>query len=261
MKLTERKIEKVMESIEEADKVIVGFGEEWEVCSIPSTLDAKEQQRVSLELQKSYDVGTEKSEKILENKKENQTEKQNWLTKGYQALKHVLAKKDYFLLTTNADAFLYWQGFEEERIVSPCGDIRRLQCEVAEHGVWNLKPGEPVSVCPICGRQGRLNMLQNTPYCERGYLKDWETYQKWLQGVIHRKTVILELGEGFRAPTVMRWPFEKLVFFQEKAVLFRVHKRLGMISEEISKRAYSIEENSVEFAIQLEKQQTKGGQR
>ena len=29
---------------------------------------------------------------------------------------------------------------------------------------------------------------------------------------LNRRLVILELGEGFKTPTVMRWPFEKIVF-------------------------------------------------
>ena len=89
------------------------------------------------------------------------------------------------------------------------------------------------------------------PYQERGYLEEWKAYQTWLQNTMNKKMIILELGEGFQTPTVMRWPFEKLVFFQEKAILCCVHETLSMVSKEVSERAYSIMENSVDFAIQL----------
>ena len=169
---------------------------------------------------------------------------------GYQIIRNLVEEKDYFLITTNVDAYLYQQGFAEERIVAPCGDIRRLQCEEIEHKTWEFHT-EDEKTCPVCGRMGKLNVLQNLPYQESGYLEAWNRYQIWIQSTMNKKIVILELGEGFQTPTVMRWPFEKLVFFQEKAILYCIHKSLSMVSEKIGERACSIAENSVDFVIQL----------
>ena len=44
-----------------------------------------------------------------------------------------------------------------------------------------------------------------------------ERYMKWQTGTINRSLVILELGEGFATPTVMRWPFEKIIYFNRKS--------------------------------------------
>lgn len=244
MKFTENCYEKVIELIKEADKIIVGFGAEWRVPSVEKLFKEQEQWRASLEFQKSYAADAETDEIAR-------------IKMGYQAIRHLIEGKDYFLITTNPDAYLYEQGFSEERIAAPCGDIRRLQCEEEEHGVWSFGAEDTNPVCPVCGRMGKLNVLQNTPYQESGYLGAWEAYQTWLQKAMNKKIVILELGEGFQTPTVMRWPFEKLVFFQEKAVLCCVHESLSMISEEIGSRAYSVAENSVRFAIQLEQKAEK----
>lgn len=241
MEFTENCYEKVIELIKEADKIIVGFGREWRVPSVEALFNEEEQWKASLEFQKLYDGDA----------KTDEEDKIERIKAGYQAIRQLIKEKDYFLITTNPDAYLYRQGFCEERIVAPCGDIRRLQCEEMEHEVWNFCAEDKNPVCPVCGRMGKLNVLQNVPYHESGYLKAWEAYQRWIQKAMNKKIVILELGEGFQTPTVMRWPFEKLVFFQEKAVLCCVHESLSMVSEEIGSRAYSVAENSVDFVIHL----------
>lgn len=244
MKFTENCYEKVIELIKEADKVIVGFGAEWSVPSVETLFHAQEQWKASLEFQKIYMTMIPKEDGKV-------TDGIDRIREGYQVIRELLKEKDYFLVTTNSDAFLYQQGFAEERIVAPCGDIRRLQCNEIGHEVWEFSAEDVSSVCPVCGKRGKLNVLQNIPYHESGYLEAWKAYQTWLQSTMNKKMVLLELGEGFQTPTVIRWPFEKLVFFQEKAILCCVHKSLSMVSEEIHKRAYSIAENSVDFVIRL----------
>lgn len=251
MEFTGNCYEKVIELIKETDKIIVGFGREWRVPSVEALFSEEEQWAASLKFQKLYDgdAKTDEKDEIEEIMvKRTQIER---IKTGYQAIRQLIEEKDYFLITTNPDAYLYRQGFKEERIVAPCGDIRRLQCEETEHEVWSFCPEDKNPVCPVCGRMGKLNVLQNVPYHESGYLKAWESYQRWIQKAMNKKILLLELGEGFQTPTVMRWPFEKLVFFQEKAVLCRVHESLSMVSEEIGSRAYSVAKNSVDFAIQL----------
>lgn len=255
MKFTENCYEKVIEWIKEADKVLVGFGAEWGVPSVETLFYAQDQWKASLEFQKTY------ARKVMEEKTAAEwadygstADGIERILAGYQIIRSLLEEKDYFLITTNSDAYLYRQGFSRERIVAPCGDIRRLQCEEMEHGTWEFGTEDVDSLCPICKKVGKLNILQNMPYQESGYLEAWKSYQTWLQHTINKKMVILELGEGFQTPTVMRWPFEKLIFFQEKAILCCVHESLSMVSKEISKRAYSVAENSINFVMRLGQQ-------
>ena len=70
---------------------------------------------------------------------------------------------------------------------------------------------------------------------------------------INRELLVLELGEGFQTPTVIRWPFEKTVYFNRKSHMYRVHQSLSQVSEEIGDRAVSVTENSVEWVRKLEK--------
>ena len=70
---------------------------------------------------------------------------------------------------------------------------------------------------------------------------------------INSKLLVLELGEGFQTPTVIRWPFEKTVYFNRKAHMYRVHETLSQVTQEIGERARAVAENSVAWVGKLEK--------
>ena len=42
-------------------------------------------------------------------------------------------------------------------------------------------------------------------------------YQMADPETVNRPLLVLELGEGFKTPTVIRWPFEKTVRFNKKS--------------------------------------------
>lgn len=68
-------------------------------------------------------------------------------------------------------------------------------------------------ICPHCGAPLTENTVLANPYIEEGYLKSWNLYREWLAGTLNHALLILELGVDFKTPTVIRWPFEKTVFF------------------------------------------------
>ena len=74
-----------------------------------------------------------------------------------------------------------------------------------------------------------------------------------MAGTLNRDNLILELGVGFKDPGVIRFPFEKTVYFNQKAFLCRVNKRFPQIAGEIKERAAGIGENSVEWIVNLVK--------
>ena len=65
-----------------------------------------------------------------------------------------------------------------------------------------------------------LNNVYAENYDESGYLDQWGHYRKWLQGTLNRRLFVLELGVGMRFPSVVRWPFEKVAFFNQKIASF-----------------------------------------
>ena len=100
-----------------------------------------------------------------------------------------------------------------------------------------------VKRCTKCNKMMQPNVVNYDYYDETGYLEKWDRYTKWLQGTVNRKLCILELGVGLQYPTVIRWPNEKIVTYNNKAYMFRIHNKLSQLSEGIGERAKSVAEN------------------
>ena len=105
----------------------------------------------------------------------------------------------------------------------------------------------PEDICPHCKAPLTGNTVDAETYIEEGYLPRWEAYKKWQTGTLNRRLVILELGEGFKRPAVMRWPFEKIGFFNQKSAFYRVHTTFYQMPKEMGERAVGIEADSVAF--------------
>lgn len=169
--------------------------------------------------------------------------------KGYEALHQMLHNKNYFIVTTVTDADIFRSSLDSERIVAPCGNETWRQCsEACRKDIWERKAVKGC-VCPYCGSILVGNTIRAKTYVEDGYLPQWDLYQDWLSRTQNHNLLILELGVGFKTPTVIRWPFEKTVFFNQKAHMYRINGTLSQISEGISDRATGISENSVKFIL------------
>jgi len=254
----------LIQDIKEADFVLVGIGSEMQV-----------------KLQALKDMPNFR-EKLSVLEKEQEKE---WLVpfliryylkkgfhseilRAYENLKKLIDGKNYFIVSLSTDDLIKEIGFKEDRITLPCGTYDILQCEEncagklfsIEDGFWNkvcdwiedraalgeLKEPE----CPDCGRPLVMNQYGQPKYHEGGYLENWKKYTKWLQGTINRKLCILELGVGMEFPSVIRWPFEKLCFYNQKSTFWRVHSSLYQLAEEIRMRGRSVKEDPLIFLNQ-----------
>lgn len=185
---------------------------------------------------------------------------------AYEKLACLLQNKNYFIVTTCMDGRIAESSLKKERITAPCGDYRRLQCsggcpnnlmaaeEVTEQ-VWKkCEAGtgclEQIDrpVCSVCSKPLLFNHIQEA-YEEEGYLSQWKIYTKWLQGTLNKRLCVLELGVGMKYPTVIRWPFEKAAFFNQKSSFIRVHHSLYQMSEQLTQKGVSIPENSLDFLV------------
>ena len=192
----------------------------------------------------------------------------------YQNLARILEHKNYFIVSLCQDGSIRDSELDLNRVVTPCGDLRSFQCEDGEHTelypVKELYPdleaemealvkGEisetelHLPVCPQCGKPLVFNHVETENYVEDGYLSQWSLYKKWLQGTLNRELCVLELGVGMTYPTVIRWPFEKTTFINNKAYMYRVHSSLYQITEEIAGKAEEICQNPADFLKELSK--------
>ena len=87
-------------------------------------------------------------------------------------------------------------------------------------------------------------------YNERAYLHNWDKYQNYLSNTLGKKLLILELGVSLDYPTLIRWPFEKVTFINNKAHIIRVHEKLYHHTPEIQEKTDSVQMNSVNYILQ-----------
>lgn len=190
----------------------------------------------------------------------------------YEELKTLIGTKNCFIVSVCQDDAIVSSGLDMGRVVTPCGGFRALQCpdacteELYPFGITSPKlqdqleqyqrgglteDGITLPVCPHCGKTLVFNSVKAGNYIEAGYLSQWALYTKWLQGTLNRELCILELGVGMAYPTVIRWPFEKTAFINQKAYLYRVHSSLYQITEEVAGKAEGICAQPMEFLKEL----------
>ena len=227
--------QEISDLIKEADKILIGMGTELKI----NRIDAN----TSFQNVKEYLAAI--------------------TGKEYEVIKRIVNQKDYFIISSNADGCLVCSGIDEKRWVTPMGNPFVFQCSMPEcdglrdftksrEDLWK----EEQPLCPKCNNKMQVSIRKKEnaeQYNETGYLVQWEKYQKWLSCTLNRKLVILELGEGFECPSLFRWPFEKTVFFHQKAKLIRVNEKLWQVGEEIKERAISVPMNAKDFLTEFEK--------
>lgn len=189
-------------------------------------------------------------------------------------LLELLAEKNYFVVSLSSGSEVSRAAWRQGRLVAPCGDTLRKQCEDGCKGVSGpvseeesrriredfeeIYDGQPEAAvlsrlgkCPLCGGRMVFQNIYAKHYDESGYLKQWEIYLKWLQGTLNKKLLVLELGVGMKFPQVIRWPFEKAAYFNQKAFFCRVNGNLYQLTEELAGKGVGISKNAIEWLCGL----------
>lgn len=159
----------------------------------------------------------------------------------YLELKKLIQSTPHFIITTNVDSQFEKADFAKDKIFEVQGNYGYLQCSVACHPtLYNNEqlvkdmvaktvdckiPSELVPVCPVCGGKMdphlRINQyfIQNEAWHEQS-----EAYYDFIQQAEGKDVVYLELGIGFNTPSIIRYPFEKWTYENERAVLIRLNR-------------------------------------
>lgn len=133
------------------------------------------------------------------------------IRQAYTALYELLKEKDYFIITMAEDALIFDTELESQRITAPLADDT----------------------------------------AENEYLSQWELYLQWLGKTLGKELLILELGVGFSRPDVIRFPFEKTAFFNQKSRMVRVNETFPQITKELAERAEGVKESSAAWVQKL----------
>lgn len=232
--------EKLLNDIEESDMVLVGVGEG---LTMPYDFNSG---RHDKKFWKEYEEGCEK-------------ELREKAVSFYNSMEKILSGKNYFFITTNMDGYIHDSSLNPIRIVAPCGNIHKLQCccEGVE-GIIDMPADFYEKVdnvnCSKCGAIYEPNVYNKEYYNEEGYLKQWNLYNKWLQGTLNKKLLVLEIGCGFSMMSLIRLPFEKVVLINQKATMYRIHEKYPQVTAELKDRMKSLERNPFVFARELEEE-------
>ncbi len=143
-----------------------------------------------------------------------------WKTEGrpeevrraYEKLSELLDGKNYFIVTTLEDGLIFDTPLAGDRIAAPFAG------EKAQEGSSERR---------------------------------WDEYMQWLMGTLNRKLLLLELGEGFENPSVIRWPFEKTACLNLKSCLYRVHGKFPQLPENLDGRGCSEAMDSVRWVLSV----------
>ena len=175
----------------------------------------------------------------------------------YNQLYEIIKEKDYFVLTTNVDHQFQKAGFQTNRIFATQGDYGNIQCEKGCHPkVYDaedlfrrmdqarqdcLVPSAMVPKCPVCGGNMAMHLRCDQYFVED---EDWheaaEHYMDFLKKMDQKKGVLLELGVGFNTPTIIRFPFEKMVRENKNLSLIRLNMNEAVVPESFGSRAIGI---------------------
>jgi hypothetical protein len=189
-------------------------------------------------------------------------------------LEKLLHDKNYFVVSVASDSVIESIPWKTGRLVMPCGNGLKKQCiaacpgeltDVTEEdrkavdGAFEIlfegkmpEEGMPeIGRCSQCGRSMVFNNIYTESYNESGYLEKWELYKKWLQGTLNSRLLILELGVSLRFPSVIRWPFEKVAFYNKKAKFYRVNEKLPQMTEGLAQKGVSIAQNAIDWVNNL----------
>ena len=178
----------------------------------------------------------------------------------YKMIYDIVKAKAHFVITTNVDHQFWKAGFKDKDIFATQGDYGLIQCEKGCHQKTYdaidmfkqmnqtrkecLVPSYMVPKCPVCGGNMAMHLR-----CDQHFVEDehWqeamERYGEFLTCMADKKVVLLELGVGFNTPTIIRFPFERLVREHKDCTLIRLNLEEAVVPKSFGDRAVGINED------------------
>lgn len=248
--------------IASAEMILVGLGEEFDHLANVRKTDEYEKGSEILqqaEMKWLLPIWYDYCESILKTD----------MAKILAKLADMLTGKNYFVVSVAMNDAIAQTPWAKGRLVMPCGSSRKLQCadgcgadpvalqkkdkkllydtmEQLFHGSFEPDNLKGLGICEHCHAPMILNNIYAKKYNENGYLEQWNLYTKWLQGTLNRRVLILEFGVGMQFPSVIRFPFEKIAYFNQKAEMYRIHEKLYQIAEELKGKAFGLSQNAID---------------
>lgn len=249
----------ILEKLQKSDMLLIGIGEEFEERSLFKAQPEYERGLAYLQQTERLDLLPLLAEGILSGRSR--------ALKALQKLYGIVADKNYFVISTCQTDLALRAGFPQSRVVAPCGTLKKKQCvrgceqsltEVGQAELADLYreilaedlAPDVLGTCPFCHGRMSINNIFLEKYLESGYMEGWGRYTKWLQGTLNRSVCILELGVGLDYPSVIRFPFERMGTYNQKAFFIRINEKLHYLTKELHERGKSMAKNSIDLLLE-----------
>ena len=252
--------QELLNDLKEADMLLIGVGNE---LSAVSTGNIKNMDFYKNNVGR---IDSESAEDFTNTARYLYCRENHEIIELYNKLYNIIKDKNYFIVTTNCDAAIFNTAIDSKRVVAPCGNLFNFQCdcdsednivegkayyekciEIIENDKSVTSLDEYLPRCEKCNKKMYPNSYKSEKYNESGYMSQWEYYNKWLQGSLNKKLLILELGEGFNIPNIIRWPFERIAYLNHKAKFYRVNEIFPQLDEKIGEKGVPMHINTREF--------------
>lgn len=183
---------------------------------------------------------------------------------AYVDLRHMMANKNYHVITTNADNAFYAAEFDMEKVFRIQGEYGLWQCsnychqqtyhdeslirQMARQQSDMKIPTELVPYCPKCGAVLEVNKRTE----EKGMVEDGhfheqkERYEQFLTENQEKKILFLEIGVGHTTPQFIRRPFQKITQENSKALFVTMNQKDYFIPHAIRPQTIKINEDIAE---------------
>lgn len=180
----------------------------------------------------------------------------------------MIKNKDYFVITTNVDHQFQLAGFDKARLFYMQGDYGLFQCsvpchnktydnkdlifkmlksqnfiiekngkiEILDKSKWKTKIDSAlIPKCPVCGREMEMNLRADDKFIQDdGWYAHAQAYQNFVDKTKGQKLVLLEIGVGYNTPAIIKYPFERMTYFNKNTNLIRINKDYDVCSDKIS---------------------------
>lgn len=189
---------------------------------------------------------------------------------SYDALREILCKKNYHIITTNADNAFDIAKYNMNKVFHIQGKYNLLQCSRHCHAAtyedenlmrkmareqknlaveYNLIPR-----CPKCDAPLEVNKRN----AEKGMVEDevffehLDNYNKFLADNKNKKILFVEIGVGFTTPQFIKYPFYREVEKNPRALMIAINQKKYRVPEKIKEKVLWFNQNSKELILKTE---------
>lgn len=175
----------------------------------------------------------------------------------FRDLLRIVGKKDYFVITTNADHLFQRTGFDKQRLFYTQGDFGLWQCRKPCHQQTydnevevmrmfqeqrNMKiPSELIPRCPVCGGPMYPNLRGGSYFVEdEGWHAAARRYDEFMNRHLFGRVVYLDLGTGGNTPAIIKYPFMQRTHANPDALYVTINFGQAYTAPEIADRSICI---------------------